>query len=710
MKSPTKHFRNDRPYWSYEEYLSELSVWMNLKIQEYLKKNQSYYESLKSEYEIVLQMLQGKLKKEGLIEEQNIAEWEELIEDRLELNTFTNHYFALDYIVKKLGMDRFGKNIVIFSFIASLDSTYHKIFQYLNEDKKKSFPTLELCGRIFKKEEQTLFDIYNQIYINIQDYRILFPKINIEDQYMTQELICDERLLDILLGKNRCVPNGVDILEEECENPLWFREKEQAELESFAEDKNFPIFMICGEKGIGKKQLVRFFAQTHDMQLVLFDACAYERMGEEGFEKMLEALQYAVRECVLWTMPLIIQGIDGFSKNLIERLLIYLKEEVLHIIQLIFVLSNTEKYTPETSGIYVLPLNQFDEMERIELWNYYKKDYLLEEKIQIEEVANTFTLTPGQIKTALYQASISAGGNKKIITKKILYQVCYEQLHHKLGEKTEKVTPSFVWEDLKMESSNKQILADICHCIKYRHTVMSQWNFSKIVPYGAGITVLFSGPPGTGKTMAAQVIANELQMELYKIDLSQLIDKYVGETEKNIKMIFEQAQKSNSILFFDEADAIFNKRLEASNANERFANIESSLLLQCIEGYQGISILATNHFSSIDAAFIRRFKYHILFREPDEATRYEIWCSVFPKEAPVAEDVDFRLLAHLFEFTGAIIKNIALAAAYLAAEKKEPISNIHILKATRREMQKVNLILTKEQLGNLGYLFSQILD
>ena len=183
-------------------------------------------------------------------------------------------------------------------------------------------------------------------------------------------------------------------------------------------------------------------------------------------------------------------------------------------------------------------------------------------------------------------------------------------------------------------------------------------------------------------------------MELYKIDLSKVIDKYVGETEKNIKHIFEQAKKSNSVLFFDEADSIFNKRLEASGANERFANIESSLLLQCIEEYSGITILATNNFTSIDGAFIRRFKYYLLFKEPDEQIRYEIWQSVFPAEAPVNQEVDLRELAHIFEFTGAVIKNVVLAAAYLAAAQHREIRLIDILKAIRREMAKNNLVLT----------------
>lgn len=216
------------------------------------------------------------------------------------------------------------------------------------------------------------------------------------------------------------------------------------------------------------------------------------------------------------------------------------------------------------------------------------------------------------------------------------------------------------------------------------------------------------GPAGTGKTMAAQVIANELSMELYKIDVSQIFDKYVGETEKNIRQIFDQAKKSNSILFFDEADAIFNKRIEASSSNDRFANIESSMLLQCVEEYSGISILATNNFNAMDPAFIRRFKYYILFREPDEFIRYEIWKSVIPKEAPLSKDVDLMQLAKQFEFTGAVIKNVVLHAAYLAAEKKQAISMIDILTAIKREMFKNNLILTKEKLGSLGYLFEDI--
>lgn len=711
MKSPAQFFRNDRPYESYEEYLSELSVWSILKIRDYVKTMEQAEDTditEKFSSQKILSELGQMLKSEELTQKESFEQWEELIKDRLELNEFTNHFFALDYVVKKLNLDSFGKTVLVFSFMASLDSRYQSLFVSLNKDENKKFPTLQLCARICKNSKQTAFEMYHQMYSQIRSCRILFPKINIENGILNEALICDERLLDILLGKNRFLPHEIDILEEELKEPLFFREKEMAELERFSEEKQFPIFLICGEAGVGKKHLICHYLQQHHTNPVLFDASIYERNGEEGYEKLTDALKYAVRECVCWTMPLVIQGIDNFEPHLKEQIFLFLKEELQEIIQLIFVLINSENYVPETAGIYVLPLHGYDEIQRIAFWNQYKESYQLEHIISIQETANTFSLTPGKIKTALSQAAIASGGVKNVITKKMLYRSCYEQIHHKLDDKTEKIVSNFEWEDLKLPPSDKEILADICNCVKNRHTVMTEWNFAKIVPYGAGITVLFSGPPGTGKTMAAQVIANELQMELYKIDLSQIIDKYVGETEKNIKQIFEQAQKSNSILFFDEADAIFNKRLEASNANERFANIESSLLLQCVESYQGISILATNHFQAIDAAFIRRFKYHIIFRQPDEQIRYEIWCSVFPKEAPLDKEVDLHLLAHLFDFTGAIIKNIALAAAYLAAEKKTAICYVDILKAVKREMQKTNLILTREKLGNLGYLFEEL--
>lgn len=170
--------------------------------------------------------------------------------------------------------------------------------------------------------------------------------------------------------------------------------------------------------------------------------------------------------------------------------------------------------------------------------------------------------------------------------------------------------------------------------IKYKNKVNGEWGFDKKLPYGKGLSVLFYGPPGTGKTMAAQVIANELGLELYKVDLSQMVSKYIGETEKNLSELFNEAQYSNAILFFDEADALFSKRTEVSDSKDKYSNVETSYLLQKIEEYEGIAILASNYLVNFDDAFKRRIKFIINFQMPGPEMRYKLWRKMFPKEAP----------------------------------------------------------------------------
>ena len=201
--------------------------------------------------------------------------------------------------------------------------------------------------------------------------------------------------------------------------------------------------------------------------------------------------------------------------------------------------------------------------------------------------------------------------------------------------------------------------------------------------------MLFSGSPGTGKTMAAEVIANELQIDLYKIDLSQVVSKYIGETEKNLDRIFTAAQSANAILFFDEADALFGKRSPVKDAHDRYANIEVGYLLQKMEEYEGVAILATNLRDNMDDAFVRRIQIIVEFPFPDEEYRQRIWQVIFPPEAPIGEDVDFGFLAKEVRLAGGNIKNIALAAAFYAASDGGAIQISHLIKAATREYQKL---------------------
>ena len=224
------------------------------------------------------------------------------------------------------------------------------------------------------------------------------------------------------------------------------------------------------------------------------------------------------------------------------------------------------------------------------------------------------------------------------------------------------------WDDLVLPASTLRQIRDVAAAMRHRHVVYAQWGFSRKYSGIEGIKVLFAGGSGTGKTMTAAVIGNDLGLEVFRVDLSGVVSKYIGETEKNLDRVFHAAQGSQSILFFDEADALFGKRSEVKDAHDRYANIEIAYLLQKFEEHDGPVILATNLRRNIDDAFSRRLHYVIEFPPPDETHRLLLWRKVFPEQTPVGNDVDFQFLATQFQLTGGDIRNVALDAAFLAAQ------------------------------------------
>lgn len=254
----------------------------------------------------------------------------------------------------------------------------------------------------------------------------------------------------------------------------------------------------------------------------------------------------------------------------------------------------------------------------------------------------------------------------------------------------------YTWEDLVADPVLEESLRDLCNLVFYQDMVGEQWGFYEKRPYGRGIAALFYGPSGTGKTMAAQVVARELQMALYRVDFSQIQSKYIGETQKNINLLFMQAREINGILLFDEADALFSKRTEVKDANDRHSNAEIAYILQKIEEYDGIIILTTNLKSQMDEAFRRRIKRMVHFPLPDIETRKRLWKSVFPKQAPVEDGLDLERYAMRLELSAGEIKEAAMDAALFAAADHEKIGNRQIQKALKLCCSKYGRILTEE--------------
>jgi hypothetical protein len=262
-----------------------------------------------------------------------------------------------------------------------------------------------------------------------------------------------------------------------------------------------------------------------------------------------------------------------------------------------------------------------------------------------------------------------------------------------------RVEPRYGWDDLVLPEDRTRQLRNLVARIKHRRLVHGDWGFGRKLSRGRGLNVLFTGPSGTGKTMAAEVLAGDLGLDLYQIDLSAVVSKYIGETEKNLSAVFREAEQCQTLLFFDEADALFGKRTEVQDAHDRYANIEVNYLLQRVERYEGVVVLATNMQRNLDDAFLRRMQDVVEFPCPDEALRERIWRGHFPDGAPRSDDIDFPFLARQFKVTGGQVKNIVLHAAFLAAQEGRPIAMSDLIRGTQAEFQKKGRLAVKSDFG-----------
>ncbi|HXB63731.1 MAG TPA: ATP-binding protein [Solirubrobacteraceae bacterium] len=322
--------------------------------------------------------------------------------------------------------------------------------------------------------------------------------------------------------------------------------------------------------------------------------------------------------------------------------------------------------------------------ERIALWRAFGSAH------EVHEVAAKFRLSAAQIATACEVARLNATARAAArIESEDLHAGARQASSTRLGELATRLPPGFTWDDLVLPPRQLELLRSISAYLRHRDLVLSEWGYERAVARTQGLKVLFAGESGTGKTMAAQVLAHGLGLELFRLDLATVVSKYIGETEKNLDRIFTAAEGSNAILFFDEADALFGKRSEVSDAHDRYANIEVAYLLQKMESYPGAVVLATNFRRNIDDAFLRRLDFVIDFPFPEPEDRVRIWRLLLPATAPLAEDLDLEFLANQFKLSGGGIRNCSLAAAFLAADDGGTITMEHLVRAVAVEYGKL---------------------
>ncbi len=456
------------------------------------------------------------------------------------------------------------------------------------------------------------------------------------------------------------------------------------------------IVHLHGPAGAGKRSTVIETCRHLGCPLLVVDMDMLPPQDKEAGSVM----RAAFREGVLLQAPLYLAdadavlGNDDASRRFLKKLDALMTEFGP------FVFLSGEQALMQRQGlansvIHSLRMPVPDVAARKALWEELLKTHLPgADSAWAGRLAAQFRMTPGRMQSAV-ELLTSRQGRQEVaggVTIEDLHDACRDQAVNALPELAVRIEPRYAWEDLVLPQTKIEQLREICSHSKHQYRVFSEWGFGRKLSHGTGLSVLFSGPPGTGKTMAAAVMARELGLELVRIELSGVVSKYIGETEKNLNKIFKEAGAGDAILFFDEADALFGKRTRVSDAHDRYANIETGYLLQKMEEYEGTVILATNLRENMDEAFARRIRFIVEFPFPDEASRRGIWKAHFPSTAPIDAGVDYDLLARRFRIAGGNIKNIALSAAFLAAENGGVVTMEHVLHACRREYEKTGKI------------------
>lgn len=410
-----------------------------------------------------------------------------------------------------------------------------------------------------------------------------------------------------------------------------------------------------------------------------------------------EQFELAAREAALGQAALVVRGLETLDDDLRASIGPWLDGCVAPLTMLV---TGGEPPWPGPSVTVAEP--GFD--ERLSEWCAALESVAHEDGVAggLPALAGKFELDTTAIEAAVRTAAglaTSRSTTNPLISVDDLYAAARARSAPILSTLARKVTEQKGWDDLILEPDPLAQLHEICGMVEHRHRVYDDWGFGRKLSSGKGVVSLFAGQSGTGKTMAAGVIARELGLDLYRIDLSGVVSKYIGETEKNLGAIFKDASLSNAILFFDEADALFGKRSEVKDAHDRYANIETAYLLQQVEEYAGPVVLSTNLKMNLDEAFLRRMHFVVDFPMPEEPYRLRIWQTTIPREMPLADDADLSFLARQFRISGGNIRNIVLAAAFLGAADGDVVGMKHLVRATRREFQKLGRMVTEADFG-----------
>ena len=616
----------------------------------------------------------------------------------------------LDWLVETFELSPLNRAALILALAPEVDLRYERIYAYLQDDVTRKRPSVDLVLNLFCRSPEERFTGIEHFQSDgdLIRHRLieLAPDPGVpRAPLLAHNIEVDERIVGFLLGYDsvdRRLGPHVTLSEGEAETggePEWttlgLRIRQ-------AHGRDEPLrFYFQGSPGSGRRSAARTAAAAAGRSLL---ELAVPTLPADD-ESACRVMEMAVREAWLQHAVLYLSGADelsGPNRSMRQGRLRGALEGFTGTV----ILSGHAAWVPGSMGLSgVVPFQcgiPPADVRRRQWLEAMAGVARPESPAVVHDLAARFRFTRPQVADAVAAAVAHAGPATSAapvtLSRNDLFSAARKQSGHALTTLAARIEPVHRWADLVVPEATLQQLRELCQRVIHRERVMGTWGFGESLSRGKGINALFSGGSGTGKTMAAEIVAGELGLDLFRTELAGLVSKYIGETEKNLDRVFEAAERTDGILLFDEADALFGKRSEVNDSHDRYANLEISYLLQRMEQYDGVAILATNLRSSLDQAFVRRLAFAIHFPLPDESSRREIWSKVWPRQVPLARDLDLDGLAARFPVTGGSIRNIAIASAFLAAADNAEVTMRHVMRAVRREYEKVGKTLSDEEL------------
>jgi hypothetical protein len=594
---------------------------------------------------------------------------------------------ALDTLCAAFALSPFERDVLLLCAGIELDSSFPPLCAASQGHPQRAYPTFSLAlAALLEAHWSALTPA-----APLRHWRLI--EVGAGEGLTTSPLRIDERVLHYLTGisyLDERLQGLMEIQPSTEEPPRSYRSVVDRIIELWAQSKlgAWPLIHLGGNEDAGKRAVAAAACAVLGMQLHVLRAgdVPANPAERESLQRLCE------RETVLGHSALMLDCNEAEGQRPALSFLDHTRGCLL--------VGSRQPLRLLQRRVEHLEVNKPGTAEQQRLWLETLGPLAPRLDGKLDILISQFDLGPEEIRAASAQAlgGITFDRQEEIALR--LWDACRINARAHLDDLAQRIEPVAGWNDLVLPATQLQTLRDIAAQVRHRTRVYDAWGFASKGTRGLGISALFAGTSGTGKTMAAEVLACELRLDLYRIDLSQVVSKYIGETEKNLRRVFDAAEAGGAVLLFDEADALFGKRSEVKDSHDRYANIEISYLLQRMESYRGLAILTTNLKTVLDTAFLRRIRFIVQFPFPDAALRAEIWRRIFPTETPV-ENLDVCKLARL-NVAGGNIRNIALQAAFFAADANEPVQMHHLLRAAHGECGKLDKQLTESEVRDWG--------